>query len=260
MIVFKRLLDPPDRLVPHDEEDDGDDSLSGQDQILSLEAHTGHVVKRANASLTTLDMNGLAPTVQQSARLHDLGKADIRFQAMLAGITPYEAMMRPTLLGKGDGRRLATAERIAARSRALLPEGFRHEMLSVQIVEHSRGKLINDAEIDSELLLHLIAAHHGYARPFAPVVIDDADGDMLSIEIKNMPSIEIGPITVIPEQRKTWVPSHRLDSGVAERFWKLTRAHGWWGLAWLESILRLADQQASAAEQSGTAARKGETA
>jgi CRISPR-associated endonuclease/helicase Cas3 len=37
---------------------------------------------------------------------------------------------------------------------------------------------------------------------------------------------------------------------VLERFWTLTRQYGWWGLAYLESVLRCADQHASAvAEQ-----------
>jgi CRISPR-associated endonuclease/helicase Cas3 len=32
---------------------------------------------------------------------------------------------------------------------------------------------------------------------------------------------------------------------VAERFWKQVKKYGWWGLAYIESVLRLADQQAS---------------
>lgn len=248
VIVFKRLLDPPDKIVlPPDDEDDGEDNLSERDQFLSLEEHTQHVIEQANAALAILGVNGLAPTVRQSARFHDLGKADVRFQAMLAGTTPYEAMMRPTLLGKGEGQRLTVAERQVIRTRAILPDGFRHEMLSVQIVQERRRDLVKDATIDLDLLLHLIAAHHGYARPFAPVVMDDADTELCSIEVNG--------ISVTSEQRKAWVPSHRLDSGVAERFWTLTRKHGWWGLAWLESILRLADQQASAVEHKSSSNR-----
>jgi CRISPR-associated endonuclease/helicase Cas3 len=100
-----------------------------------------------------------------------------------------------------------------------------------------------------DLALHLIASHHGYARPFAPVV-DDPEPPNLTIEKLS----DHQPITVSPAERLE-KPAHRLDSGVPDRFWRLLRQHGPWGLAFLESILRLADQQASEAEANGAYAK-----
>jgi CRISPR-associated endonuclease/helicase Cas3 len=243
LLRFNKLLPNKNLLRPAIDDDDGDGSSVESAQQVSLSAHTEHVVDRVKQAVDRLHLNGYVSLFVRSADLHDLGKADMRFQAMLAGLTPYEAMDRPILLAKSGQRGLTRDERDRQRNRAELPAGFRHEMLSVELI--ASGLITIDSVIDGDLLLHLIAAHHGHARPFAPIVVDGADDETRSIDVNN--------ITIAPEQRKSWTPSHRLDSGVAGRFWKLTRDHGWWGLAWLESILRLADQQASAAEQEGDA-------
>jgi CRISPR-associated endonuclease/helicase Cas3 len=143
-----------------------------------------------------------------------------------------------TILAKSDGVPQTHTQRRLARDRAGLPVGFRHEMLSVQLAELSQR--LPDNYADRELILHLIAAHHGHARPFAPVVPDD-----------ELPPVEVNGVALTHEQRAQLTPAHRLDSGIAERFWTLTRRYGWWGLAYLEAVLRLADQQASAAEDAG---------
>jgi CRISPR-associated endonuclease/helicase Cas3 len=241
VIVFKRLLKPNDRLEYTAVEEDEEDNLSERAQAVSLDDHTQHVVERVASSIARV-MPGRRELFQIAAELHDLGKADARFQAVLAGTTAYEAMRLPRLLGKSGSQSLSNAEREERRVRAELPKGFRHEMLSTQIVEQHIEALCMYASIDRDLLLHVVAAHHGHARPFAPVVVDQPRAaELLSLVIRG--------ISIDGANRAAWVPAHRLDSGIPERFWQLTLDHGWWGLAWLEAILRLADQQASAAEQ-----------
>jgi len=109
-------------------------------------------------------------------------------------------------------------------------------MLSMQMAEAANSKPPEDDELH-QLMLHLIASHHGHGRPFAPVCVDEKP-----------PDVNVDGVTLAASQRQASIPAHRLDSGVAERFWKLTRHYGWWGLAYLEAILRLADHAASAAE------------
>lgn len=221
--------------------DEGDDSASriGRREPISLAVHTQHVVDSLNNS-TTASLSDLAITLRQAATLHDHGKVDDRFQAMLKREGRTDAWLRTSLsnsiLAKSDGVPQTPKDRHDARQRAELPDGFRHEMLSVQLAQKAAG--LSDDRLLRDLVLHLIAAHHGFARPFAPVAID-----------KNPPNVEVDGISLSANERRD-CPAHRIDSGIADRFWSLTRHFGWWALAYLESLLRLADQQASAAEDS----------
>ena len=172
-----------------------------------------------------------------AGRLHDLGKADPRFQQILA-----DGRAPDVLLAKSDRKRTTAAARRQAQRRSGYPERARHELLSTSLAEHA-GSLRQEAN-DWDLVLHLVASHHGHARPTVPVALDDrpvavaVPASLLGVEI-------------------TGSSDHRmyaLDAGVAERYWALTARYGWFGLAWMEALLRLADHRASAERQNEGAA------
>ncbi len=94
--------------------------------------------------------------------------------------------------------------------------GYRHEFGSLPAIS-------KDPEFDAlspelqDLVIHLVAAHHGFARP---VIRTDGANE---------------PPTVLENRARD----------VALRFARLQKQWGPWGLAWLESLLRAADQTAS---------------
>ncbi|MDQ3562616.1 MAG: CRISPR-associated endonuclease Cas3'' [Pseudomonadota bacterium] len=175
----------------------------------------------------------MVQVVEFAARSHDLGKADPRFQAWLKGGNPWA---RGELIAKSEELPQGRRESEKARERANYPKGGRHELLSVRLLESVPNCLPADPDL-RDLVLHLVESHHGYCRPFAPVVFDD------------------NPVHVTKDflghclGHSTSTGLERLDSGVADRFWRLTRSYGVWGLTWLEAILRLADHRRSEAEQ-----------
>ena len=76
-----------------------------------------------------------------------------------------------------------------------------------------------EAHPHRDLILHLIAAHHGYARPHFPERAFD----------RNQPK----PV------------NQRIAHDVMLRFNRLQRQYGWWQLAYLEAVLKAADAMAS---------------
>lgn len=174
-----------------------------------------------------------------AAQLHDLGKADSRFQALLHGGSASRARRYAEQLAKSGGMPLAPAARKAARERSGYPAGGRHELLSVALARKAADALAK--AYDRDLVLHLIASHHGHCRPFAPVIDDKQYQHVATTH-------DSTTLTVTAEEQRDH-PPHGLDSGTADRFWRLVRRYGWWGLAQLEATLRLADHRCSEAEQ-----------
>ena len=127
-----------------------------------------------------------------------------------------------------SGQNSAAIER--ARRLAGYPRGARHELESLALLE---GRADEFAGLDFDLLLHLISSHHGRCRPFAPVV---ADGDRVDVAYGGWQASSDHGLA-------------RAGSGVCERFWRLTRRYGWYGLCYLEALVRLADQRQSETEQ-----------
>lgn len=135
-----------------------------------------------------------------AARLHDEGKKALNWQRAFKappGPLPYAKTKGPinqNLLGH-----------------------YRHEFGSLPYVEGDEAFRLLPGDMQ-DLVLHLVAAHHGKARPVIDVRgCEDAPPEALTARAR----------------------------AVALRFARLQQRWGPWGLAWWEALLRAADQQAS---------------
>jgi CRISPR-associated endonuclease/helicase Cas3 len=187
-----------------------------------LKEHLDAVERVVVGMASGLEEN-LRNALRNSARFHDYGKVDFRFQAWLRRGDLLATRYLPKPLAKSGNDVLQNQSAVG------LPQGFRHELLSLMFAEKA-PEIIGEMK---DLTLHLIAAHHGWCRPFAPVILDEA-----------AECVTYNGISICKEERRTSAP-HGLGSGAPDRFWHLTSKYGWWGLAYLEAMLRLADWRAS---------------
>lgn len=205
---------------------------------VSLRDHHRNVGDRARQIAEALGMAGeLCAAVEAAARWHDLGKVEPRFQVMLCGGDPFEALLIDEPLAKSG---LDPTDRAAfwrARARSGLPSGARHEAWSAAFVRQYLSDPNAGPAFDIDLVIHLVASHHGHGRPWLPPVVDDHPAGVTYM-------IEDG----LEESDHTRVTIHTgetIDFEQPARFARLNRRYGRWGLALLESVVRCADMTVS---------------
>lgn len=208
-------------------------------QKIELPKHLEGVRDRARRLAQTIGLS-TEDELAFAGWLHDIGKADPRFQIWLHDgdeIAAAIAMADNRLLAKSGqaGRNRAAVQR--ARRVAGYPAGGRHECLSALMIQ--RNQAIMPDSVDRDLVCYLVGTHHGYGRPFMPVTHDLTQAEVeLNLN---------GNVFRAPCNHRL----HHLEIGWTDLFWTMIKRYGYWRLAYLEAIVRLADQQISQEEQKG---------
>lgn len=214
---------------------DDSDSLTstGVGNEVTLANHLRSVGDRSGEHASRLGLPAnLIAACRLAGRFHDLGKAEVRFQTLLrqgrrhvaeAFCGDAEAALAKSL------QRLGRAAEQSISRRAGWPAGMRHEAISLNMVRSAPAEIF--ANVDRQLVEHLVASHHGYARPFFPPVLD-----------RSPTHVEVtfdGIVFTAGSGRAHPALDHAVD------FEQLNIRYGTWGLAMLEAIVRLADMAIS---------------
>ncbi len=195
---------------PHDAED----ATRASSRPIRLDHHSSDVANRAQVMVAALKLpDELQRSIVLAAELHDVGKRRDIWQRSIGNPDPTDWYAKP---GKpADGPRW--------RPRNL--SGYRHEFGSLLDMLHSNDELADKlAGLSKEMcdvVLHLVAVHHGYARPHFPLEAYD-------------------------HERYNTQQNEDAAHEVMRRYARLQRRYGRWGLAYLESLVRAADWAASA--------------
>ena len=219
-----RLLVADPATEPRSDELD-ETSLAETAVDLDLDLHCQAVGTRAGSIATRIGLpDDLVQVVERAGRLHDVGKADRRFQRWL---DPGGARN-----GQAAKSNMPRHQWNAARSAAGWPRGGRHEELSARLVLRWLEQF--PAWEEQDLLVHLVISHHGKGRPLVPPPpVADGTPEAVSTVVEGATLTAPADLSIV-------------DWNQPARFRRLNDRFGPWGLALLEAIVVRADHAVSA--------------
>lgn len=204
-----------------------------------LQRHSDAVADQAAQWAETLGLDaGLVETLRVAGHRHDMGKMHHAFQRSLScdyaddSMTAIITTTTDEMLAKSSLPR-----RLWGKTHALgrVPNGFRHEMLSVAL-SHALGYESTTATlIDQTLVEYLIAEHHGHARGLIPVAATSSEPHDYEWTGVALPAVSNYLQDPTSADWASW----------PGRFAALNDTYKPYRLAHLETILRLADWAAS---------------
>ena len=204
------------------------DELSIADPV-GLEAHGNDVARTARRIAKAIGVTpSTAQQIEMAARIHDVGKADTRFQNWLDPDQVHSSALAKSKILRSRWEH--------SRASSEWPSGGRHEELSRRLASAWLAQGSHDLHEDEQnLLLHLVVAHHGHGRPLvAPV--EDPSGTKVAYQIDGRNVTADADLSEVDWEQPA-------------RFASLNKLHGCWGLALLEAIVRQADHRVSQAAQ-----------
>jgi CRISPR-associated endonuclease/helicase Cas3 len=191
---------------PRSADDDGSRSAQEEQQLDSHLGDSETLAQRIVAALG-LQQSIEGTAVQLAAKCHDLGKRRAVWQKSIRN----DEYPKKVLAKSGN------------RKRPIDLGGYRHEFGSLIDIRNDT-EFTNQPDEVRELVLHLLAAHHGRARPHFPA--DEAFDRESAVEV-----------------------AAQLAPQIPRRYARLQRKYGRWGLAFLESLVRAADILASTSKE-----------
>ena len=232
----------PVPVIPLEPEDAGSSDPTSESAAQTLAQHTEEVVAELEALLSgiPIELNGTRKSLETAARYHDWGKAHPVFQQTLHNMPETPSVAPESLLAK--------QQRALSRARGHSRRWFRHELASALAM----------LPYGDWLAAYIVASHHGKVRVNIRSMPGETDtrADQKKRIARGIRAedrlfaADLGSAVNVAETSLDLSPmALGIENGIrgwSDQVLDLLTEHGPFRLAYLEMLLRAADESASA--------------